>query len=261
MSRIVALNALTSGINRLRNKGGADAESLYDLENGYVTLAGTIQSRPGTVQDALLPAGTKGLCAFEGAMVVFSNAARTPMPAGYTCEVVVHPDDATLEVEAIHFAGPFLGVLYVAVGFEDGAVYHYWLQRRDPWTADTFYKVGDIVEPTVRNGYAYRAHRLGDPATVWAPNVARTIGDAVEPTVPNDYQYTVIDTLGTNPKSGTTEPVWPTEDGATVNEDTDLTPPTPPSTPTPPTTDTTLPPDIAERYDGRLGTFAGRVIL
>ena len=61
MTQFPAINALTAGINRLRTKGGASNDGLYDLLNGYVTLAGTIVSRPGTVEDATLPAGTVGL--------------------------------------------------------------------------------------------------------------------------------------------------------------------------------------------------------
>ena len=49
VTRIVYLNALKAGISRLRTKGGPDPETLYDLVNGYVTQAGTVESRPGTV--------------------------------------------------------------------------------------------------------------------------------------------------------------------------------------------------------------------
>lgn len=256
MTRTVALNALKQGINRLRDKGGADPESLYDLENGYVTLSGTIQSRPGTTAHATLPAGTKGLCAFDGALVVFSNAAKT-VPAGYSCEIIISPDDPALEVYEIHYAGPFLGYLYVAAEFTDGHVYHYWLQRRDAWQASTNYKLGDVVEPTVRNGYAYRAHRLGDPAVVWAANAPRAIGDVVEPTTPNGFEYTVIDTIGTSPRSGTVEPDWPAEDGATINEDADLTAGTATTTGTTTPSTTTVPADTLDRYGKLRDGFGG----
>lgn len=253
MGRAVALNALKAGIDRQRNKGGADPGSLYDLENAYVTLAGTLVSRPGTTEVAELPAGTHGLCAFEGAMVVFAIAARTPMPAGYTCEIIVHPTAPTTEILEIHYAGPFLGYLYVVVEFVGGDVFHYWLQARDAWEAETVYQLGELVEPTVRNGFAYKAHRLTPPGVVWAPNVPRTVGDVVEPTTPNGYEYEVIDTIGSAPRSGATEPEWPTEEGATISEDTDLSQPTPP-TPGGDDGDTRLPQDVIDRY-GVWGTF------
>jgi hypothetical protein len=221
VSRTVSLNALTEGITRLRNKGGASPQALFDLENGYVTQSGAIASRPGTVDDAELPAGTKGLMAHDGAMLVFSNAVKS-CPAGYSCEVLTHPDNPDIEIAYIHFAKPFLGYPYVVAEFATGDVYHYWLQSGTSWSADTAFSEGDVIVPTTPNGLAYRAKRPAAPGIPWAPNVARTVGDKVEPTVANGFEYTVIDTIGDNPQSGATEPTWPTEDGATINEDADL---------------------------------------
>lgn len=218
--RVVALNALTSGISRLRTKGGADPQTLYDLENAFVTIAGTIKSRPGTVQHAALPAGTKGLCAFNGGLVVFSDQEQT-MPDGFTCEVLTHPTNSELTLAEIHFAGPFLGYLYVVAEWSDSSVFHYWLRSADEWQAETAYKEGDLVQPTEPNGFVYRAYRLNAAGTPWAPNVARTIGDVVEPTTPSGYQHTVVDTLGTNPRSGEVEPGWATTAGGITIEDAD----------------------------------------
>ncbi|WP_256202355.1 hypothetical protein [Stenotrophomonas pictorum] len=58
--RQIAMSAVKAGITRLRDKGGASSDSLYDLLNGYVTAARTIKCRPGTRIDAELPEGTKG---------------------------------------------------------------------------------------------------------------------------------------------------------------------------------------------------------
>lgn len=253
MSRIEKLNALKQGINRLRVKGGADPGSLYDLENGYVAQDGSIVSRPGTSADATLPAGTKGLMAFDGAMVVFSNAVKTGMPDGYSCEVLAHRDDPDIGIAQIHFAVPFLGYPYVVAEFDTGDVYHYWLQAGTEWTANTAFKEGDVIVPTTPNGLAYRAKRLNPAAPAWAPSVARTVGDIVEPTTPNGFQYEVIDTIGTNPKSSATEPAWPEEDGATINEDADIE-----TSSTSTTTDgtPTLPDDLRDRYNNRYGQGA-----
>lgn len=223
----INLNALKAGINRLRTKGGADPSSLYDLVNGYVTIDGSIQSRPGTMRDAALPAGTKGLCAFDGGMVVFSDSPKT-MPAGYTCEVLAHPTDDTQTIAEIHFAAPFMGFIYVAAEFANGDVFHYWLQSGGTWTASTMYKVGDTVLPTVRNGLRYQTVLKSNPAA-WAPNVPRAVGDVVQPTVYNGWKYTVVEVAGDSPSSGATEPDWPELNGAQVSEDVDATP-----TPAPP---------------------------
>lgn len=254
MSRSVVLNTLRGGINRLRQKGGASAQVLYDLLNGYVTADNSVESRPGTETHATLPAGTKGLMAFAGDLVVFSHTAQT-VPAGYACEIVVHPTAPSTPVLEIHFAGPFLGYPYVVVEFEDLTCWHYWLQRRDPWAATTDYMLGDVVEPSTPNGFAYRAHRLNAPEALWAADVPRALGDRVEPTTANGFVYEVTDVTGASPKSGTTEPDWPAQDGATVIEDTDLTPTTDPGSGSTTAPDT-LPQDVIDRY----GTgFAGLV--
>jgi hypothetical protein len=243
--RLQQLDSSKGGINRLRVKGGADKNNLYDLVNGYVDSSGSAQSRDGTGQDAELESGTIGLCAFNGELVVFATSAKT-VPAGYVCEIIVHPTDPDLELVEIHYAGPFLGFLYIVAEYSDGSVHDYWLQRRDAWQANTFYNLGAIVEPTVRNGFAYRAHRIGDPGVVWAPDVPRTIGDVVEPTTPNGYEYTVTNTVGASPKSGKVEPTWPTEDGATVDENTDLSDGSGGGSTAPPSD--VPPPDVVDRY-------------
>ena len=225
----INLNALKAGINRLRTKGGADPSSLYDLVNGFVTIDGSIQSRPGTVRHAALPAGTKGLCAFDGGMVVFSSTPQT-MPAGYTCEVLSHPTDDTQTIVEIHFAAPFMGFLYVVAEFSNGDVFHYWLQSGGTWEALTMYRANDTVLPTVKNGLRYQAV-MNDNPVAWAPSVPRAVGDVVQPTVYTGWKYTVIAVDGDNPASGLIEPDWLESDGAIVYEDQDNTPT--PTTPTP----------------------------
>jgi len=267
--RSVPLTTIKGGITRLRTKGAALNDSLYDLLNGYVTAARTVRVRPGTFRDAVLPLDayeftadvplTKGLCAFDGTLHVFGWEA-VAVPAGYTLHVLRHPagqnnDDTAIKISKIHFAAPFLGFLYVVAEFEEadfdhglGTVFHFWLQTGSVWEAEKIYKLGDIVTPTVPNGFAYQATRITPANPSWAPNVLRAVGDVIEPTVYNDFFYTVIGTLGNNPVSGATEPDWPEEDGAQIFEEADGTAnPTVPSTPQPDPTGLP-PPTIGDRY-------------
>lgn len=247
------LTVLKGGINRLRDKGGARADWLYDLVNGYLSEAGTVRVRPGTVRTETLNALTKGLVAFRGGFHVFSHE-TVAVPSGYTLHVLVSPESddtvdppVTYTLTKIHFAKPMLGYLYVAAEFSNGSVFHYWLQQGTTWTASTVYKEGDLVQPTVPNGLAYQATRSDAPNPVWAPGVLRDIGDKVEPTVYNGYYYTVIDVAGATPASGDTEPTWPASPGATVVENTDTTP-APGATPA--TNPATTPgSDVTDRYD------------
>lgn len=238
----VNLNVLKAGINRLRTKGGADPSSLYDLLNGYVTIDGGVASRPGTNEDATLPAGTVGLCAFDGGLVVFSDSPKTGMPAGYTCEVLRYPNDPGATpptLSKVHFAAPFLGHLYVVAEFSTGEIFHYWLLATGTdanvktWAPNTQYNVDAIVQPAVPNGFYYKPANTQFPQA-WQSNHAYELNDVVVPTVLNGWKYTCIEADGANPASGSTEPVWPTADGATVSEEINEQPPAPvvPSTPT-----------------------------
>lgn len=252
------LTAIQGGINRLRLKGGASRAVLYDLVNGDCTDEDTVKARPGTHRETILDETTRGLVAFDGILHTFA-AVFVEVPSGYECNVLVHPDATEYDpiaLEKIHFAEPFMGALYVVAEFEDGDIYHYWLQNADVWEYDTVYSHGALVRPSVSNGLVFRAKRLGDPYPAWAANVPRSDGTAsgetqsiIEPTTFNDYYYTCVDTVGENPRSGDIEPVWPTEDGAQVTEyaeaEADDTPPAPPE---PPSNNTPSPP-YRERYE------------
>lgn len=251
-NRSVALTTVKGGITRLRTKGAALSDSLYDLLNGYVTAARTVVVRPGTLRYADLRQGEagnplKGLGSFDGLLHVFAASNEDyDIPEGFQLHIISHPagrnaDGSIIALKKIHFVSPFMGFLYVVAEFEDadtlaelGNTFHFWLQTGDAWTAETVYKLGDIVVPTEPNGFSYQATRLSAPNTSWAPNVLRTVGDVIEPTVYNDFFYTVVDTQGDNPRSGTVEPNWPTEPGAQIFEDAQGgTETTPTPTPTP----------------------------
>lgn len=259
--RSVALTAVRGGINRQKVKGGAPQDQLYDLLNGYVSKSKTVVVRPGSFRQAVLPTDTagedltQGLCAFAGTLHVFSDEV-VDVPDGFTLHVIAHPDatpDEPIRLSEINFAKPFMGFIYVSATFENDDTFHYWLQTGDTWEADTVYKLGDIVAPSVANGLAFQAQRLTEPNIAWAPNVSRSLGDVVEPTIYNDYYYTVVDTQGTNPRSGETEPTWPTETGARVVEDADgagSTPTTPTEMPDP---NAQPAPSTSDRYDNGLG--------
>jgi len=412
--RDAPLTTIKGGINRLRTKGGARADDLYDFVNGYRLDGGRTRVRPGTKRSAKLDSHTRGLVSFQGELHTFCHR-MVYVPDGYQLDLLVRPDlieelttgtirmaalrvtnsgsntnyvgggsaelagaqqlgtltnpalgtavlpnycnvlniyatssagtypkqqsvyimlddgaggpasetaftaisftdaagvartlartDAdvatgtaggsyrtwtwtlggslifapdttydiaftgvgevdfevatagnTIALEKIHFAEPFMGALYVAAEFEDGSIFHYWLQAGVTWEASTAYKAGDVIQPTVPNGIVYRAKRYGSAYPAWAPSVLRYDGTTsgyvqsiIEPTVYNDFYYTCIYTVGTLPRSGTIEPTWPTEDGATVIESSD----NPPDTTTPTTVapaSNTVPSAVTSRY-------------
>lgn len=256
--RSAALTTIKGGIDRLRTKGGARADSLYDLVNGRLTEARTVVARPGTTRTFTLdPDFTAGLVYFDGGYHTFSWL-TTSVPSGVTLHVLLHPDATPsneIAIRKIHFAAPFMGALYVVAEFVDDSVHHYWLQEATTWEANKVYTYGALVEPAVKNGLVYRATRIGPPNPSWAPGVQRSDGvsgpyeqSVIEPTVYNDYYYSCIDTQGSNPVSGQTEPTWPTSPGATVIEDTEAAASSEPSVTEPPSADA-LPADLAARYN------------
>lgn len=244
--RSQALSAIRAGMTRLLTKGGAAADSLYELTNGYVNNARRPTQRPGTEVDTTLPAGTKGLFQHLGKLNVVASSAVTITDPDYAVHVIKHPTLPAATLVEIHFAEPFLRYPYIVAEWSDGSTVHYWLQARDAWSADAVYADGDLVFPTVPNGYAYRAKRLAPPAQPWAANVARAIGDRVAPTDGGNYEHVVTAVLGSSPRSGATEPDWAESDGGITYEDTDLV--VPPVTPPSDDGGTTLPDDVLERY-------------
>lgn len=245
-----ALSTLTAGITRLRDKGGASPDSLYDLVNGFIDESGAPTNRDGTALDALLPAGTKGMCAFKGKLHVFALSHLTAPSSLYIINTLVHPDpDFAGTIVAIHFAKPFLGALYVVAEFSDGLVAHYWFRAAEAWQPNHVYLPGTLVSPTTGNGFSYVGSTKINPP-VWQPMVARQVGDMVVPTVSNGYYYTVIEVDGANPASGANEPTWPAAEGATVTEDVDTTPATTVNT------DPSTGSPGGSRYDNLPGTSA-----
>lgn len=228
--RVVPLATLKTGITRLRDKGGAQATSLYDLVNGFVDDSGSPTIRPGTtaLHHIAVPT-TKGCATFKNRIVVFSHDVVDPGHDLFICMVLRHPTNSSAVIEKIHYAKPFKGEMYVVAEFDDGSTWHYSMKEPSSWEADHVYLEGAVIQPTTPNGYTYMAKRLGAPNPLWAPNVVRAVGDRVEPTVPNGYYYEVTATQGANPKSGPTEPTWVAAEGAVVYEDASgatVTPPT-----------------------------------
>ena len=143
---------------------------------------------------------------------------------------------ASYPIKEIHFSAPYLGGIYVVAEFDvpsalaaaNGDTFHYWIQsstgsdNANEWAASTDYNIGDVVIPTSPNGLTYVASRLLPANPVWTPNTLEAIGNIVEPTVANGFKYTVTADAGLNPSTGATEPTWPTSDGATILESSDL---------------------------------------
>jgi len=219
VSEPVALTVVQGGITRARVKGAALRSSLYDLVNAYVTIGKTVKVKPGTLRSQNLntsPASV-GLTSFDGTFHVFCHQPVT-VPSGYVCDVLVNPSLTTDPIKKIHFAAPYMGFLYTVAEFNNGAVAHYWLQTNGTWTANTVHFNGDYVSPSAANGFAFQAVRLEPPHTVWAPENVIAVNNIIEPTIYNGYMFKAIAVTGTAPHTGSSEPAWPTTENAQIQE-------------------------------------------
>lgn len=214
------LTVLQGGINRLRVKGQARANMLYDLLNGYITNAGSVSVRDGTFRTQTLDSTTSGLMAMDGEFNVFSTS-YVDVPAGYIDNVLYDANDPSASIETIWFAKPFMGFPFVVAEFSNGDIVTFWLQSDGTWQPSTVYFTGSIVTPDTPNGLAYLAVRDSPLNPTWVANTAVTLGEMVEPTEYTGFAYRAIAATaapGTTPYTSSTEPTWPTVAGGTVQE-------------------------------------------
>lgn len=211
------LNAVVAGITRLRTKGGASPQALFDLLNGVVTASRTIQSRYGSSTFSVLPAGTIGLAVQLGKFHVFSAAPVVMTDPNFVCHTLLYPTDPSVLLTNIYFAEPFVGFLYVSAGFSNGAVRHYWLQDATVWSSVTAFTFNEQVMPTVDNGFVYTiSNQITAP--VWVANTTEAVNNLVQPSVYNGLEYKATATTGTPIQTSDKEPKWPTVVGNTVVE-------------------------------------------
>ena len=213
------LTVLNGGINRLRVKGGASASRLYDLTNAFITNAGSIVPREGTLRAATLDSTTVGLAAANGTFNIFSSTYTTVgIPTGYTLNVLQNPINPTASVTKIWFAKPFMGFEYVVAEFSDGNVFTYWLQNDGTWASNTVYTTASIVLPPIANGLAYQGVSRFTSGTAWTPDTVVTSGAFILPNTPTGFVYEIISIAGANPHTGASEPNWSITSGSQIQE-------------------------------------------
>src|SRR5262249_55147477 len=119
VSEPIALTVAGGGMTRLRTRGAALRNSLYQLTNGYVTMAQTVKARPGTFRAAELDDSTKGLVFYKDTFHTFSNE-LVDVPDGYICNVLSSPAPvapATSVDYALHTSHHFLAP--TNIGYSD----------------------------------------------------------------------------------------------------------------------------------------------
>lgn len=210
--------------------------------NGVQGSPGGQSIPPGAYTGDAFTIGADGLSGIQGTgyngqIADFRITRAVRYTANFTPSTANFPGSPSYgPIVEIHFAQPFLGGLYVVAEFDVnseiaaalGTVFHFWIQSSEggdnanTWQKNTDYRIGDVVIPSVPNGLTYIASRRGAANPIWTPNTQKQVGDKVEPTVPNGFYFTATSVAGDNPTTGATEPVWPTSDGALVQENSAL---------------------------------------
>lgn len=213
------------GIDRSRDASPPRDGALYDLLNCHLSKGHTILRRHGfSVQRAL---SGIGLVSWGGKLHTFYSGTDPGSSSLVQTHKLVHPNGVAASLSKIHYAKPLNGYLYVVAEWSTGEVFHYYLDNGGPaaptWAANTQHQYGDIVSPTVPNGFRYWATSV-ITAPAWRAGQSVVAGTTVvSPTTPNGFTYKATATSGpagfTAFKSGSIEPQWPLAVGQTVVED------------------------------------------
>lgn len=216
MPAVVVAN-LRTGLDRNRRFGEVEVDRLWNLVNGYVNDAGRVVKRPGFTRSQAGLA-CRGLFGFRGKLHTFAATPQAnPSPALVVINVLRHPTGGVAALHKVHSVSLSLGALYVVAEFLDGVVQHYWLQPAITWTASTRVDRGEYLQPTVPNGFVYEISNES-PINKWTANTAFAVSNQRQPTVHTGLYFQVTSVTGTGPKSGDTEPEWPTEVGEFITE-------------------------------------------
>lgn len=203
----------------MRVKGGASGSQLYDLQNAWITNAGAVVPREGTIRAATLDSSTVGLAAANGLFNIFSTSFSTAtLPANYVLNVLSDPDNRSQALAKIWYAKPFMGFPYVVAEFTDASIHHYWLQNAGTWQATTDYTSASIILPPTANGLAYQGVRDFPSQPLWTADTNITSGSYIEPNTATGFAYQAIAVTGSPIHTGLVEPVWPTIAGGIIQE-------------------------------------------
>lgn len=245
MSEVKQILSKVVGMNRQRRVGNPSPDDLWDLVNGYVDKRGRIVGRPGLshpYNDAgsaraacTFPVGTVGMIRFNGKFHTFHhNSSSNGGDSRIVVNVLRHPTNGAATLSAINSVFPFLNRLYVVATFSDGVRKHYWLDDPLAWEATTAVALGERRQPTTPNGYYYE-NTVERTEPAWQANVEIALNEFRQPTTFTGFIYKATATTGTTPRTGNTEPTWPTVAGDTVVERRYITESqTPPGSDTPP---------------------------
>lgn len=183
------------GLDLRKGASVADANRLRVLKNAYVTTGRAVKKRPGLNRIATLETGTKGLVGASGKLHTFyALGSITHANTLFQANKVPHQTSITDEVSKVHYAGIFLGYMYVSLEYTNGQIKHAYLDDPGAWAATTAYTLGAFRRPSVKAGYRYEvttAGTSGGSEPTWPTTPGNTVVDGT--VTWTCRAYTVVD--------------------------------------------------------------------
>jgi len=190
---VIHFDKFSSGLDRRKSRDTAGADALYELKNAHVTAGHELRKRDCASVYNVIETGSIGLFSALGGLHAFTDdvtiAHGDPL---ITAQFVPHPTNSLRTLARVHYCDAFQGYLYVVAEYDNGDVYHHYLDA----------------------GSASATPKHASPAWEASTAYATTSPHYVTPTTPNGFRYECT-TGGT---SGGTEPTWPTTIGGTVSD-------------------------------------------
>jgi len=187
----IYFDKFSSGLDRRKSRDTSGADALYELTNAFVTAGHEIAKRGCAAVYATIESGSLGLFSALGGLHAFTDDVSVqhgdPL---ITAQFVPHPTNVTRQLAKIHYCDAFQGYLYVVAEYDNGDIYHHYLDA----------------------GSTSSTPKFASPAWQATTAYATTSPHYVTPTTPNGFRYECT-TGGTSDGS---EPTWPTTIGGTV---------------------------------------------
>jgi hypothetical protein len=127
------------GLDVRQGKTVSDANRLRVLKNAHPTTGRFLRKRPCLKLVATLESGTVGLKGAGGKLNTFyATGSITHANSLFKANLVPHPDSNTAtEVASVHYCDAFLGYLYASIEYDDGTIWHHYLDANSSYPSTT----------------------------------------------------------------------------------------------------------------------------
>ena len=124
----IVFDKFSSGLDRRKSRDTAGADALYELTNAQVSAGQELEKRACAGLYETIDSGTVGLFAALAKLNVFTTDATVSIGAPLLrLNFLPHPTNSVRTLARIHAVETFRGYLYVVAEYDDGSVFHHYL--------------------------------------------------------------------------------------------------------------------------------------